>query len=118
MYKRQATNPVNGEQIPIWIADYVMMGYGTGAIMAVPAHDTRDFEFATKFNLPIVQVVQPPEGADWHGYVDDGIAVNSGKYDGLTTAERDALATRNSRRRYTYTERAKPAPNRLHPNES
>ena len=47
-------NPVNGEQIPIWIADYVLISYGTGAIMAVPAHDTRDFEFATKFNLPIV----------------------------------------------------------------
>ena len=64
-----------------------MMGYGTGAIMAVPAHDTRDFEFATKFNLPIVQVVQPPEGVDWRGYVDDGVAVNSGPYDGLATAE-------------------------------
>jgi leucyl-tRNA synthetase/REP element-mobilizing transposase RayT len=58
-----ATNPVNGEQIPVWIADYVMMGYGTGAIMAVPAHDERDFEFAKKFGLPIVQVVaegEPP----------------------------------------------------------
>lgn len=54
-----AVNPVNGEQIPIWIADYVMMGYGTGAIMAVPAHDERDFEFATKFDLPIRQVVFP-----------------------------------------------------------
>ena len=53
-----ATNPVNGEQIPVWIADYVMMGYGTGAIMAVPGHDTRDFEFATKFDLPVLQVVQ------------------------------------------------------------
>ncbi len=53
-----AINPVNGEKIPIWIADYVLASYGTGAIMAVPAHDTRDFEFATKFNLPIVQVVQ------------------------------------------------------------
>ena len=60
-----AINPVNGEKIPIWIADYVLISYGTGAIMAVPAHDTRDFEFATKFNLPIVQVVQPPEGTDW-----------------------------------------------------
>ena len=82
-----AINPVNRQRIPIWVADYVMMGYGTGAIMAVPAHDTRDFEFATKFNLPIVQVVQPPEGVDWRGYVDDGIAVNSGLYDGLPTAE-------------------------------
>ena len=51
-----AINPVNGEKIPIWIADYVLASYGTGAIMAVPAHDTRDFEFATKFKLPIVRL--------------------------------------------------------------
>jgi len=80
-----AINPVNNEQIPIWIADYVLMGYGTGAIMAVPAHDARDFEFAKKFDLPINQVVQPPEGKEWQGYTDDGIAVNSGFLDGLTT---------------------------------
>ena len=68
-----AINPVNGGKIPIWIADYVLASYGTGAIMAVPAHDTRDFEFATKFNLPIIQVVQPPDPkTDWHGFVDDG----------------------------------------------
>jgi leucyl-tRNA synthetase len=72
-----ALNPVNGEKIPIWIADYVLSSYGTGAIMAVPGHDTRDFEFATKFDLPIVKVVEPPAGKDWHGYVDDGISVNS-----------------------------------------
>ena len=73
-----AINPVNGEKIPIWIADYVLASYGTGAIMAVPAHDTRDFEFATKFNLPIIQVVQPPDPkTDWHGFVDDGTSVNS-----------------------------------------
>ena len=72
-----AINPVNGEKIPIWIADYVLISYGTGAIMAVPGHDTRDFEFATKYNLPIVQVVEPPAGSDWHGYVADGISVNS-----------------------------------------
>lgn len=82
-----AINPVNGQQIPIWVADYVLMGYGTGAIMAVPAHDTRDYEFAQKFRLPIVQVVQPPDGVDWRGYVGDGVAVNSGCYDGLPTAE-------------------------------
>ncbi|HUU21359.1 MAG TPA: leucine--tRNA ligase, partial [Phycisphaerae bacterium] len=64
-----------------------MMGYGTGAIMAVPAHDTRDLEFAEQFGLEIVQVVQPAEGVDWRGYVDDGVAVNSGPYDGLPTAE-------------------------------
>lgn len=82
-----AVNPVNNEQIPIWIADYVLMGYGTGAIMAVPAHDQRDFEFAKKFDLPINQVVQPPEGKEWQGYTDDGIAVNSGFLDGLTTLD-------------------------------
>ena len=82
-----AINPVNNERIPIWIADYVMMGYGTGAIMAVPAHDTRDLEFAEKYDLPVVQVVEPPEGVDWRGYVDEGTAVNSGKYDGLSTQE-------------------------------
>jgi leucyl-tRNA synthetase len=73
-----AINPVNAEKIPIWIADYVLASYGTGAIMAVPAHDTRDFEFATKFNLPVVQVVQPPDPkTDWRGFIDDGISVNS-----------------------------------------
>jgi len=82
-----AINPVNNEQIPIWTADYVLMGYGTGAIMAVPAHDERDFEFAQKFELPVKQVVQPPEGKDWQGFTDHGIAVNSGFLDGLTTPE-------------------------------
>jgi leucyl-tRNA synthetase len=85
-----AVNPVNGEQIPVWIADYVMMGYGTGAIMAVPAHDERDFEFAKKFELPIVQVVQPGGDEDWQGYTDPGTSVNSGFLDGLPTAEAKA----------------------------
>ncbi len=87
-----AINPVNGEKIPIWIADYVLASYGTGAIMAVPAHDTRDFEFATKFNLPIVQVVQPADPkTNWQGYTDEGTAVNSAigeiSLNGLPTAE-------------------------------
>ena len=70
-----AINPVNGEKIPIWIADYVLASYGTGAIMAVPAHDTRDFEFATKFNLPDRpgRPTARSEDTDWHGFVDDGI---------------------------------------------
>lgn len=85
-----AVNPVNGEKIPVWIADYVMMGYGTGAIMAVPAHDERDFEFANKFELPILQVVAPTTDADWRGYTDPGTAVNSGFLDGLPTAEAKA----------------------------
>jgi leucyl-tRNA synthetase len=82
-----AINPVNDEKIPIWIADYVLASYGTGAIMAVPAHDTRDFEFAKKFNLPILQVVEPPAGKDWQGFTDDGVAVNSGFITGLPTPE-------------------------------
>jgi leucyl-tRNA synthetase len=83
-----AVNPVNGENIPVWIADYVMMGYGTGAIMAVPAHDERDFAFAEKFSLPILQVVKPlKEEDDWKGYTDYGTAINSSFLDGLPTAE-------------------------------
>jgi leucyl-tRNA synthetase len=80
-------NPVTNQKIPIWIADYVLASYGTGAIMAVPAHDTRDFEFAKKFNLPIVQVVEPPAGKDWQGFTGDGVAVNSELLNGLSTSE-------------------------------
>jgi leucyl-tRNA synthetase len=83
-----AINPVNGGKLPIWIADYVLATYGTGAIMAVPAHDERDFEFAKKFNLPVIQVVQPPDAkTDWQGFVGDGTAVNSGFISGLPTPE-------------------------------
>ena len=82
-----ALNPVNDERIPIWIADYVLMGYGTGAIMAVPAHDERDFEFANQFSIPIIEVVS--SSAVHHGgcYSGEGIMINSGKYDGLPSAE-------------------------------
>ena len=85
-----ATNPVNGERIPVYIADYVLMGYGTGAIMAVPAHDERDFEFAKKYGIEIRTVIAPPE---WDGegleeaYAGDGILVNSGEFDGLSVEE-------------------------------
>src|SRR5438045_3716912 len=74
-----AVNPVNDEKIPIYIADYVLMGYGTGAIMAVPAHDERDWEFARKFDLPIRQVVRPASGEapKDRAFIEDGIAVNS-----------------------------------------
>ncbi|MEO1857668.1 MAG: leucine--tRNA ligase [Rubritalea sp.] len=83
-----ATNPVNGEKVPVWIADYVMMGYGTGAIMAVPAHDDRDFEFATKYDLPIIQVVQPnDEKVEWRGFTGNGKSVNSGFLDGMKTKD-------------------------------
>jgi leucyl-tRNA synthetase len=82
-----AINPVNGERVPVWIADYVLTGYGTGAIMAVPAHDSRDFEFAQKFQLPVLQVVQTPEGVEWAGFTGEGIAVNSGFLNGLATTD-------------------------------
>jgi leucyl-tRNA synthetase len=84
-----ALNPVNGQRIPIWIADYVLATYGTGAIMAVPAHDERDYAFAVKFGLPIQQVVRPVSGEAEAGkaFTDEGIAVNSGELDGLPTAE-------------------------------
>ncbi|MDR0354976.1 MAG: leucine--tRNA ligase [Deltaproteobacteria bacterium] len=81
-----AENPVNDQKIPIWVADYVLMGYGTGAIMAVPAHDVRDHEFAKKYGLPIIEVVSSgEEGVDVQAeaYVGDGRLVNSGEFDGL-----------------------------------
>jgi leucyl-tRNA synthetase len=80
-----AINPVNGERIPVWISDYVLISYGTGAIMAVPAHDDRDWEFAKKFNLPVVEVVKPPHPMEGC-FTGDGTAVNSGKFTGMTTA--------------------------------
>ncbi|MDR2442867.1 MAG: leucine--tRNA ligase [Deltaproteobacteria bacterium] len=82
----KAINPVNGALVPIWVADYVLMGYGTGAIMAVPGHDTRDHEFAKKFDLPIIEVVSSgQEGFDVQSqaYVGDGKLVNSGPFNGL-----------------------------------
>jgi leucyl-tRNA synthetase len=85
--QRHAVNPVNGERIPIYAADYVLADYGTGAIMAVPAHDQRDWEFATAFDLPISTVVAPPAGWAGEAYTGDGVAVNSGFLDGLHKAE-------------------------------
>jgi len=78
-----AINPVNNKKIPIWIADYVLMTYGTGAIMAVPGQDERDWEFAEKFNLPIVRTVQPPEGFNGKAFLEDGPAINSDFLNGL-----------------------------------
>ncbi len=72
-----AVNPVNGESLPVFVADYVLMGYGTGAIMAVPGQDQRDWDFATVFGLPIRRTVQPPEGFDGEAYVGSGAAINS-----------------------------------------
>ena len=91
-----AVNPVNGESIPVWIADYVLISYGTGAIMAVPAHDTRDFEFAQAFDIAIIPVVDPGanENVDRQAVMDSrecfagtGVAINSGSYDGLSTTD-------------------------------
>ena len=89
-----AINPVNDEKIPIWISDYVLISYGTGAIMAVPAHDERDFEFAKKFNLPIIPVVEPEDKEQAElvkkgelCFIGDGKAINSGQFNGLPTAQ-------------------------------
>lgn len=84
-----AINPVNNQKIPIWIADYVLTDYGTGAIMAVPAHDERDFAFAQKFQIPIVQVIKPVEHdlaqPLTEAYTGDGVLINSGPFNGLST---------------------------------
>jgi leucyl-tRNA synthetase len=89
---RNVVNPVNGESIPVWVADYVLMEYGTGAIMAVPAHDERDFEFAQAHGLPVRQVVAPRDGAvaEDEAYVahsDDEVLVNSGRFDGMSSPD-------------------------------
>ena len=83
-------NPATGEPIPIFIADYVLMGYGTGAIMGVPGQDQRDWEFAERFDLPIVRTVEPPPGFDGAAYLGDGPAINSGFLDGLGVADAKA----------------------------
>jgi len=85
-----AINPANGERIPIYIADYVLASYGTGAIMAVPAQDERDYDFAVAHGLPIVRTVEPPEGFEGGAYTGDGRIINSGFLDGLTVAEAKA----------------------------
>ena len=84
----RAVNPVNGKEIPIWLSDYVLMSYGTGAIMAVPAHDTRDWEFAKKFNMPIIEVVAGGD-VEKEAYTDiqDGVMVNSSFLDGMTVKD-------------------------------
>ena len=94
-----AINPMTNERIPIWIADYVLPGYGTGAIMAVPAHDERDYEFAQKFDLPIRYVVAPasgelPEGEAFVGHSDDEVLIESGEFTGMPAAEAIPAITR------------------------
>ncbi len=88
-----AINPATGQNIPIWIADYVMMGYGTGAIMAVPGQDERDWEFAEKFDLPIVRTVQTPDGWEGGAFTGDGVAINSDFLNGMGVAEAKAKMT-------------------------
>jgi leucyl-tRNA synthetase len=88
-----AVNPFNGEPVPIYLADYVLMSYGTGAIMAVPGQDQRDWEFAKVHGLPIVRTVQPPEGWEGEAYTGDGPAINSDWLNGLHTAEAIEKAT-------------------------
>jgi leucyl-tRNA synthetase len=89
-----AINPANDEKIPIWVADYVLLEYGTGVVMAVPAHDTRDYAFAVRYGLPIRTVIRPPDrGADYDvtqdgdAYIDPGIQMNSGPFDGIPSTE-------------------------------
>ncbi|EMD28021.1 leucine--tRNA ligase [Amycolatopsis azurea] len=82
-----AVNPADGKEVPIFVADYVLMGYGTGAIMAVPGQDTRDWEFAEKFGLEIIRTVQPTEGFDGKAFTGDGPAINSGFLDGMAVDE-------------------------------
>jgi len=89
----KAINPVNGEEVPIWIANYILMEYGTGAIMGVPAHDQRDFEFARSYGIPVKVVINPKSGEKLDGktmekaFEEDGIQVNSGPFDGVPTEE-------------------------------
>jgi leucyl-tRNA synthetase len=93
-----ATHPISGEQVPVWVANFVLMSYGTGAVMAVPAHDQRDYEFAQKYGLPIKQVIEPAKGEsidlDSEAFTEKGKLVNSGEFTGKTSAEAfDAIAT-------------------------
>ena len=93
-----ATHPISGEQVPVWVANFVLMSYGTGAVMAVPAHDQRDYEFAKKYGLPIKQVIEPAKGEsidlDSEAFTEKGKLVNSGEFTGKTSAEAfNAIAT-------------------------
>jgi leucyl-tRNA synthetase len=85
-----AINPATGEKIPVFVADYVLMGYGTGAIMAVPGQDQRDWDFARKYDLPIIRTVRPPEDFAGEAYIGEGAAINSGFLDGLNVEDAKA----------------------------
>ena len=96
-----AVNPYNGERVPIWVANYVLMEYGTGAIMSVPGHDERDFDFATKYGIEIRQVVAPVHAADPPQSLPfstmDGVLINSGEYNGLSCIQAQKRAPRGCR---------------------
>ena len=111
---RFAINPYNGQRVPIWVANYILADYGTGAIMSVPGHDERDFEFATKYGLPITQVIKPADPAADETLpfcAEEGVLVNSGEYDGLSCAEAQkrlqAIAARGAFGEATVTFRLK-----------
>ena len=101
------THPLTGEQIEVWVGNYVLMGYGDGAVMGVPAHDERDFAFAKKYGLPIKQVIarrrqdrsRPMRWQDWYADKERGVCVNSGKYDGLHYQAGGRRGRRRSRRK-------------------
>ena len=99
---RFALNPYNGERVPIWVANYILMDYGTGAIMSVPAHDERDFEFATKYGIEIRQVIKPVQEEDGAKLLpfcsEDGVLINSGEYNGLTCAQAQKLLQESAAR--------------------
>jgi leucyl-tRNA synthetase len=108
----EVTHPLTGEPLPVWVANFVLMEYGSGAVMAVPGHDQRDWEFASKYGIPIKQVIEPAEGSDdvcdlnEAAYVTHGRLVNSGEFDGLSSADAfnaiaDALAEKGRGRRQT-----------------
>lgn len=108
-----AVHPLTGEPVPVWVANFVLMGYGTGAVMAVPAHDQRDYEFANAYGLPIRQVIAPASAAEEcdiaaQAFVAKGVLINSGKYDGLSSAEAfaaiadDLTAAGKGERRINY----------------
>ena len=106
-------HPLTGVQLPVWVANFVLMEYGSGAVMSVPGHDQRDWEFATKYDIPIVQVITPADPADQPScdlsqaaYTEYGTVINSGEFDGLSfqaafDAIADALVAKNAGRRVT-----------------
>jgi leucyl-tRNA synthetase len=99
---RAAINPYNGQPVPIWVANYILADYGTGAIMSVPAHDERDFEFANKYGLPIVQVIKPVaenESAELPFCSEEGVLINSGEFDGLSCTDAQLLMQSVAQRR-------------------